>query len=56
MLAWALIFLVVALVSAVFGFTEIAAAAAGIAKIIFFVFLVLFMVSLIFGMRGRRRI
>ncbi len=46
MLNWALTFLVVALISAVFGFTGISLAAAGIAKILFFVFLVLFVVSL----------
>jgi uncharacterized membrane protein YtjA (UPF0391 family) len=36
------------------GFTGIYAAAAGIAKILFFVFLVLFIVSLIAGGRGSR--
>jgi uncharacterized membrane protein YtjA (UPF0391 family) len=49
MLHWALIFLVIALVAAVFGFGGIAASAAGIAKILFFVFLVLFLVSVIVG-------
>ena len=47
MLGWALTFLVVALVAAVFGFGGIAIASAGIAKLLFFVFLVLFAVSLI---------
>jgi uncharacterized membrane protein YtjA (UPF0391 family) len=47
MLNWALMFFVVALLAAIFGFTGIAVAAAGIAKILFFVFLVLFLVSLI---------
>jgi uncharacterized membrane protein YtjA (UPF0391 family) len=47
MLYWALMFLVVALLAAVFGFTGIAVASAGIAKILFFVFLVLFLVSLV---------
>jgi uncharacterized membrane protein YtjA (UPF0391 family) len=42
MLYWALVFLVVALIAAVLGFTEIAIAAAGVAKILFVVFLVLF--------------
>ncbi len=36
MLRWALIFLIIALVAALFGFTGIAAAAAGIAKFLFF--------------------
>ncbi|HVD99872.1 MAG TPA: DUF1328 domain-containing protein [Cytophagaceae bacterium] len=50
MLRWALIFLVIALVAALFGFTDIAAGAAEIAKVIFFVFLVLVLVTFIFGM------
>jgi uncharacterized membrane protein YtjA (UPF0391 family) len=53
MLNWALMFFVVALLAAVFGFTGIAIAAAGVAKILFFVFLVLFLVSLI-GHLSRR--
>ncbi len=51
MLNWALVFLVVAIIAAVFGFTRIAVAAADIAKIIFFIFLVLFVLSLIFNTR-----
>ena len=47
MLRWALGFFIVALIAAVFGFTGIAVAAAGIAKILFFVFLVLFLFSLV---------
>ena len=47
MLSWALTFLVLALVAALFGFGGIAAGAAGIAKILFFLFVVLFAVSLI---------
>jgi uncharacterized membrane protein YtjA (UPF0391 family) len=54
MLGWALTFLVVALVAAVLGFTSVAGAAMGIAKILFFVFLVLFAVSLVMHVvRGR---
>jgi uncharacterized membrane protein YtjA (UPF0391 family) len=57
MLYWALMFFVVALIAAVLGFTGISIAAAGIAKILFFVFLVLFLVSLIshFAGGGGRR-
>ena len=51
MLRWALIFLVVALVAGLLGFTTLAGAATGIAKILFFVFLILFVVSLIMGRR-----
>ena len=51
MLYWAAVFFVIALLAAVFGFGGIAASAAGVAKILFFVFLVLAVVSLIFGRR-----
>jgi uncharacterized membrane protein YtjA (UPF0391 family) len=41
MLRWALIFLVISLIAALFGFTGIAVAAAGIAKVLFFLFIVI---------------
>jgi uncharacterized membrane protein YtjA (UPF0391 family) len=47
MLRWALAFFIIAIIAAVFGFTGIAVASAGIAKILFVVFLVLFLLSLI---------
>ena len=53
MLSWALIFFVVAIIAAVFGFGGIASASAGMAQILFFLFLVLFVVSLIMGMARR---
>jgi uncharacterized membrane protein YtjA (UPF0391 family) len=53
MLGWAIVFVIVAIVAAIFGFGGIAVASAGIAKILFFIFLVLFIISLIFGWRGR---
>ena len=53
MLRWALIFFIVALVAALFGFTGIAAAAVDIAKLLFFVFVVLFVVALILGLLRR---
>ena len=53
MLYWALVFLLVALVAAALGFGVIGAAAYGIAKILFVVFLVLFLISLVVGL-GRR--
>jgi uncharacterized membrane protein YtjA (UPF0391 family) len=49
MLKWAVVFLVIALIAALFGFTTIAGTAVGIAKILFFVFLVLFIVFLFIG-------
>jgi uncharacterized membrane protein YtjA (UPF0391 family) len=53
MLTWALIFLVVALVAGAFGFWGVASAATGFAKILFIVFLVLFLGSLLMNMVGR---
>ncbi|HKB01166.1 MAG TPA: DUF1328 domain-containing protein [Gemmataceae bacterium] len=54
MLRWSIIFLVVALIAGLFGFTEIYAPAMVIAKVLFFLFLVLFVVSLIVGTRTTR--
>jgi uncharacterized membrane protein YtjA (UPF0391 family) len=54
MLRWALVFLIVALLAALFGFTDIAGAAAWIAKFLFFLFLVGFVLCAIFGVRRRR--
>jgi len=53
MLNWAVAFFIIALIAAVFGFFGIASAAVGIAKILFFVFLVLFLVSLVGGLLRR---
>ena len=53
MLRMALIFFIVALIAAVLGFSGIAIAAAGIAKILFYIFLLLFLVSLLRHL-GRR--
>ena len=54
MLRWALVFLILALISAALGFGGIAGAAAGIAEILFYVFLVLLVISALFGaLRGR---
>ena len=47
MLGWALTFLVIALIAAVFGFGGLAGASVGIAKMLFFVFLVLFVISMV---------
>ncbi len=53
MLRWALGFFIIAIVAAIFGFGGIAVAAAGIAKILFFIFLVLFLVALLSGLMRR---
>jgi len=55
MLYWAVIFFVVALVAALLGFNGIAIASAGIAKILFVIFLVLFLVSLVAHLAGGGR-
>jgi uncharacterized membrane protein YtjA (UPF0391 family) len=52
MLHYTIVFLVIALIAAVFGFTGIAVASAGIAKLLFILFLILFLGSLIFGRRA----
>ncbi|MBD3375449.1 DUF1328 domain-containing protein [candidate division KSB1 bacterium] len=56
MLRWALIFLVIALVAALFGFGGIASASAGIAKILFWIFIVILIVYLIIGLGRRGRV
>ena len=53
MLYYALVFLPIALVGALLGFSGLAVAFAGIAKLLFVMFLVLFLVSLVMH-RGRR--
>ncbi|MCA9410539.1 MAG: DUF1328 domain-containing protein [Candidatus Omnitrophica bacterium] len=55
MLSWALTFFILAIVAAALGFGGIAGAMVGIAKICFFIFLVLFVVSLLAGVVGGRR-
>ena len=52
MLHYAVVFLVIALVAALFGFGGIAAGAVGIAKILCFVFIILAVLAFLFG-RGR---
>lgn len=49
MLYCAAVFFIIAIIAAVLGFGDIAGASAGIAKILFFAFLVLFVVSLLLG-------
>jgi len=53
MLSWAIGFLILAIIAAVFGFGGIAGTAVGIAKVLFFLFLIAFVVSLLMGWRGR---
>lgn len=54
MLRWALSFFIIAIIAAVFGFGGIAAASTEIAQILFYIFVVLFLISLLFGLlKGR---
>ncbi len=53
MLRWAVIFLLVALVAGLFGFWALTGAAMWMAKVLFVIFLVLFIVALIGGRSGR---
>ena len=52
MLHWSLMFLIIALIAAVLGFGGLAGTAIGIAKILFFVFLILWLVSFLLGRRS----
>ncbi|QDS93900.1 hypothetical protein FF011L_26760 [Roseimaritima multifibrata] len=52
MLGWSLTFLIIALIAGALGFGVIGGTAAMIAKVLFFVFLVLFVIGLITGRRG----
>jgi len=56
MLRWAIAFFVVALIAALLGFGGIAVAAAGIAKFIFYIFVVLFVISLLAHLLRRGRV
>ncbi len=53
MLYYTIVFLVVALIAGALGFGGVAATSAGIARILFGIFLVLFVVSLIMQLVGR---
>ncbi len=54
MLHYAVVFFVIALLAALFGFGGIAASAVGIGKVLFLVFAVLAVASFIFGLLKRR--
>ncbi|MBI2736705.1 MAG: DUF1328 domain-containing protein [Rhodospirillales bacterium] len=50
MLKWALIFFLVSIVAGIFGFTNIAAGAATIARVLFFIALAIMLVFLLLGL------
>jgi uncharacterized membrane protein YtjA (UPF0391 family) len=55
-LSWGIAFLIIALVVALFGFGGIASTASGIAKLLFFLFLTIFIIMLVLGLISRRRV
>lgn len=55
MLRWAMGFLLLALVAALFGFGGLAATSAGIAQTLFYLFLLVFLVTLMLGLVSGRR-
>ncbi|WP_417679686.1 DUF1328 domain-containing protein [Roseibium sp.] len=55
MFGWAITFLIVALIAAVLGFGGIAGTAVSLAKLVFFVAIILFAISLVYGLITGRR-
>jgi uncharacterized membrane protein YtjA (UPF0391 family) len=53
MLYWAAVFFVIAILAGGLGFGGVAAAASGIAQILFFIFLLLFLIALVAGLMRR---
>ena len=56
MLYWAFMFLIVGLIAAMLGFTNIAGASIAVAKFLAGLFLVLFLIFLILGMTAAKKI
>ncbi len=56
MLRWALIFAVISLIAGLFGFTGLSEGAAGIAKILFGLFLALFLIFLLLGVTVAKKL
>lgn len=52
MLYWAVVFLIIAVIAGILGFGVVAGTSAWIAKILFFVFLIAFIISLLSGRRA----
>ena len=54
LLKWALIMFLVSLVAALFGFTELSAASADVARVLFYIFGVIFLILLVLGFTAFR--
>ena len=52
MLKWALFLFVISIVAGAFGFTGLAEATAGIARILFMILIVMFVIFLVLGLRA----
>lgn len=55
MLYWALVFFILSMVAAIFGFGGIASTTAEMAKVLFYIGLALFIITGVAGLFGRRR-
>ncbi len=53
MLRWVILFLCISIIAGVLGFTNISAAAADIAKIIFYIFVVLLLIGVVLLLIGK---
>ena len=53
MLGWALLFFIVSIIAGIFGFGGVAAASASVAQVLFYIFLILFVASLVLGLARR---
>lgn len=53
---WTAVFFIIALIAAMFGFGGVSSAAGGIAKVLFYLFLIMFVVSLILGLGRKGRV
>jgi uncharacterized membrane protein YtjA (UPF0391 family) len=56
LLKWALIFFLISIVAAIFGFGGIAAASADMARILFYIFVAIFLVLLVLGLLAARSV
>jgi uncharacterized membrane protein YtjA (UPF0391 family) len=56
MLYWAAVFFIIAIIAAMFGFGGVASTAGSMAKILFYLFVALFVVSLVLGVGRRGRL
>ena len=56
MLRWALIFFIISIIAAIFGFSGISHATAGVAQVLFYVFLGVFVLMLVLGLLAGKKI